>query len=210
MGGTAPELGAPGGWIDRSDEDLMLAYRRGETAAFEALLRRHERGVYRFALRFLGDRMKAEEVTQESFLRIIRAASRYEPRASFRAYLYRIARNLCLDLVRRKPREMRAADRPADCGAAGLEEAADQRPGPESRAGADQMRALIGRALRRLPPEQREVFLLKEVREMSLQDVAEVTGANLNTVKSRLRYALLRLREELESQGIGGEIGDAL
>jgi len=194
---------------ERSDEELMLAYRRGETASFEALLKRHGAGIHRFALRFLGDRMQAEEVVQESFLRVIRAASRYEARSSFRNYLYRIARNLCMDLLRKRPREPLSAEGTDDSGSP-VECVADPNPGPEIRVGSEQVRLVIHRALRGLPPEQREVFLLKEVRGMRLQDVADVTGANLNTVKSRLRYALQGLRTELVRRGMGKENGDAL
>ena len=192
---------------ERSDEKLMLAFQKGDTKAFEILLTRHERDVYRFALRMLGDSMQAEEVAQESFLRVIQSAGRYKAKAGFRNYLYRIARNLCIDLLRRRPRE--AARPPAgDAGPEQTPEAIpDRNPGPENHVGAEQLRSAIRRALLTLPADQREAFLLKEVKDMKLQDVAIITGANLNTVKSRLRYALLRLREHLAEEGIGKEIG---
>jgi RNA polymerase sigma-70 factor (ECF subfamily) len=183
----------------------MLAYKQGDTRAFETLLSRHEKGVYGFALRMLGDSMLAEEVAQESFLRIIQSASRYRANASFRNYLYRIARNLCVDLLRKRPREPRTPD--LDAGSPGTPEGIPNgNPGPESNAGAAQLRSAIRRALATLPEDQREAFLLKEVEGMKLQDVAAITGANLNTVKSRLRYALMRLREHLSQEGIGKEI----
>jgi RNA polymerase sigma-70 factor, ECF subfamily len=188
---------------ERSDERLMLAYQKGETRAFEVLLTRHEKGVYRFAVRMLGDRTQAEEVTQESFLRVIQSVSRYKASASFRNYLYRIARNLCVDLLRRRPREIRPAGTGHDEATEGIP---DRNPGPENHVGAEQLRSAIRRALASLPQDQREAFLLKEVRDMKLQDVASITGANLNTVKSRLRYALIRLREHLSEQGIGEEM----
>lgn len=190
----------------RSDEQLMLAYQQGDTGAFEILLTRHERGLYGFALRMLGDRMLAEEVTQESFLRVIQSASRYRAKASFRNYLYRIARNLCVDLLRKRPREPRTPD--LDAGCPGTPEGVPNgNPGPEDNAAAVQLRSAIRGALATLPEDQREAFLLKEVKGMKLQDVAAVTGANLNTVKSRLRYALARLRELLAEQGIEKEMG---
>jgi RNA polymerase sigma-70 factor (ECF subfamily) len=191
---------------ERSDEQLMLAFQKGEPKAFETLLTRHEKGVYRFALRMLGDSMQAEEVAQESFLRVIQSASRYKARAGFRNYLYRIARNLCIDLLRKRPREARLPE--VEGGSAGtVEGVPDRNPGPENSAGAGQLRAAIRRALLRLPADQREAFLLKEVKDMKLQDVATITGANLNTVKSRLRYALRSLREHLTEEGIGKEMG---
>lgn len=211
VGATALDPGGSPGWRqrldERSDEHLMLAYQRGETRAFEILLTRHEKGVYRFAVRMLGDRAQAEEVAQESFLRVIQSASRYRASACFRNYLYRIARNLCVDLLRRRPR---GEGRPTSA-ETGHPEASegipDRNPGPENHVGAEQLRSAIRRAIASLPPDQREAFLLKEVRDMKLQDVATITGANLNTVKSRLRYALIRLREHLCEQGIGEEMG---
>jgi RNA polymerase sigma-70 factor (ECF subfamily) len=191
---------------ERNDEQLMLAFQKGDTQAFEILLTRHEKGVYRFALRMLGDSMQAEEVAQESFLRVIQSAARYKPKAGFRNYLYRIARNLCIDLLRRRPREPRPLA--GDVGPEGTPEGIpDGNPGPENHVGARQLRSAIRRALEALPEDQREAFLLKEVKDMKLQDVATVTGANLNTVKSRLRYALIRLREHLSEEGIGKEMG---
>lgn len=197
------------GWrpplVERSDEQLLLAFQKGDTQAFETLLTRHEKGVYRFALRMLGDSMLAEEVAQESFLRIIQSASRYRAKASFRNYLYRIARNLCVDLLRKRPREPRTPD--LDAGSTGTPEGIpDETPGPENNAEAAQLQLLIRRALATLPADQREAFLLKEVKGMKLQDVAAITGTNLNTVKSRLRYALARLRENLTEQGVGKEM----
>ncbi len=198
------------GWrpalVERSDEQLMLAFQKGDTQAFEMLLTRHEKGVYGFALRMLGDSMLAEEVAQESFLRIIQSASRYRAKASFRNYLYRIARNLCVDLLRKRPREPRTPD--LDAGSPGTPEGIpDGNPGPENYVEAAQLRSAIRRALATLPADQREAFLLKEVKGMKLQDVAAITGANLNTVKSRLRYALTRLREHLPSRESGRRWG---
>jgi len=193
------------GWrpalAERTDEQLMLAYQQGDTRAFETLLTRHEKGVYGFAFRMLGDSMLAEEVAQESFLRVIQSASRYRAKASFRNYLYRIARNLCVDQLRKRPREPRTPE--LDAGSPGTAEGIPSgNPGPENNVGAAQLRSAIRRALATLPDDQREAFLLKEVRGMKLQDVAAITGANLNTVKSRLRYALTRLREHLSQQGV--------
>ncbi len=192
-----------------SDEELVTAYQRGEPQAFEALLKRHERGVFNFSLRMLGNRMEAEEVTQESFLRFIRASSRYRTETGFRNYLYRIARNLCLDLLRKRSRG--SVETPEAAGPEGrMESIPNGNPGPDAQADASRIRQALRKALRALPPEQREVFLLKEVRDMKLQDVASVTGTNINTVKSRLRYALLALREQLTREGLGKEAGHAV
>ena len=189
---------------EQTDEELMLALQKGETAAFDVLLKRHERGVYTFAKRHLGNRMQAEEVTQESFLRVIKASSRYKPTAGFRNYLYQITRNLCLDILRRRAKGLEEAVAESNPGTL-PESVPNGNPGPESKAGANQLRSALQRALDELPQEQREVFLLKEVKDLKLQDVARVTGTNPNTVKSRLRYALANLREKLSADGVGRE-----
>jgi len=150
--------------------------------------------------------MQAEEVAQESFLRLIQASSRYRAESSLRNYLYRIARNHCLDLLRKKSRKSEVAEdflKPTGT----MESVANGNPGPDFHADANQTRQALRTALGNLPAEQREVFLLKEVRDMKLQDVATVTGSNINTVKSRLRYALLNLREQLTREGLGREAG---
>ncbi len=194
---------------ERSDEELVTAYQKGESLAFEILLKRHEKGVFNFSLRMVGKRMEAEEVTQESFLRFIRASSRYRSESGFRNYLYRIARNLCLDLLRKRSRGGEVTPEAAAPNG-NLESVPNGNPGPDDQADAQRTRQALQQALRALPPEQREVFLLKEVRDMKLQDVAAVTGANINTVKSRLRYALHGLREQLTREGLGKEAGHAV
>ncbi len=194
---------------ERSDEDLMLAYKKGDPAAFEVLLKRHEKGVYGFALRFLNSRAMAEDVTQESFLRVIRASAGYKASASFRNYLYRIVRNLCLDLLRKKAKEGQETGKGLDLERL-IDSIPDVNPGPELHTDARQTRLALYKALQSLPAEQREVFLLKEIKDMKLQDVAKVTGTNLNTVKSRLRYALFSLREQLSREWRGKEAGHVM
>ena len=194
---------------ERTDEELMAAYQKGDTRAFEILLRRHERGVFGFAMRMLGNRMQAEEATQESFLRLIQASSRYRADANLRNYLYRITRNLCLDILRRKSTKLEVGEDTMRAGGS-VESAPSGHPGPERDADSRQTLEALQRAIGKLPEEQREVFLLKEVKDMKLRDVAAVTGSNLNTVKSRLRYALQNLREQLAGEGFGKETGHAV
>lgn len=195
---------------ERSDDELMMAYQKGDLSAFEALLKRYEKGLYHFSLRLLDNRMLAEDVTQEAFVRVIKASSRYKASTSFRNYLYRIARNLCLDILRKRTSEGHRETGDGSGSGEILDAVPDNSPGPESLADTRQVRMALHQALSNLPPEQREVFLLKEVRDMKLQDVATVTGTKLNTVKSRLRYALLNLREQLSPEGEGKEAGDGM
>src|SRR3954454_13115342 len=87
---------------DRSDEELMLAYQRGEVRAFEALTLRHRGPVFNFILRFTGDRARAEDLLQEAWLKVVRGAGDYQPKARFTTWLYTLARNLCVDSSRKE------------------------------------------------------------------------------------------------------------
>src|SRR5438132_12215052 len=94
---------------ERSDEELLAAFQQGDVGAFEALLRRHRAPLFTFLLRMLGDRERAEDLAQETFLRIVKGAAAWEQRARFQTWLYTIARNLCVDASRRD--KFRRADR---------------------------------------------------------------------------------------------------
>src|SRR3989475_11997360 len=112
---------------ERTDEELLAAYQQGDPGAFEALLRRHRAPLFTFLLRMLGDRQRAEDLAQETFLRIVKGAPAWERRARFQTWLYTVARNLCIDQSRRDP--FRRAGRP-DAGRTRREPPmGDSRPG---------------------------------------------------------------------------------
>ena len=190
---------------DPSDEELMQRFQRGEAPAFEALMRRHRTAIHSFLRRQVGEAARAEDLLQETFLRVIRHAPGWSPKALVRTWLFTIARNLATDEARRRP--FRAAD-PLDAPAAGglslAERAADPARGPDEAASDAQLRPLLEAALAALPAEQREVFLLREHAGLSFPEIAEATGVNENTVKSRMRYALLALRDRLAAAGVEG------
>lgn len=185
----------------------MRRFQRGDARAFEVLMRRHRTPLHGFLCRLLGDRTRAEDLTQEAFLRVVKEASRWEPRALVRTWLYAMARNLAADEGRR--RAVRLVE-PLDAALApGVDGAQRPRPPPASdgRAPDDaasdaQLRPLLEAALAALPVEQREVFLLREHAGLSFPEIAEATGVNENTVKSRMRYALLGLRDRLAAAGV--------
>jgi RNA polymerase sigma-70 factor (ECF subfamily) len=190
---------------DETDEQLMRKFQRGDARAFETLMRRHRTKVHSFLCRLVGDRARAEDLLQETFLRVVKGAAGWEPRAAVRTWLFTIARNLAADEARRRVfRETEPLDAPGPGG--------DPRPEPAAEAGAARapddaagdalIRPRLEAALLALPPEQREVFLLREHADLSFPEIAAATGANENTVKSRLRYALLALRERLAAEGI--------
>jgi len=188
--------------IDDTDEDLMVRYQRGEVRAFEVLLTRHRRAVYNFILRFVGDRETAEDLLQEAFMRVIKGAEAYKRQAKFTTWLYTIARNLCVDQTRRrKHRKHASLDAPMDATAESgtLLDVIPSGDMASDRISANkQLHATMQRAIAGLSEDQREVFLMREFLDMPFKQIADVVGVPENTVKSRMRYALEKLRLELD------------
>jgi RNA polymerase sigma-70 factor (ECF subfamily) len=188
---------------DASDETLMIRYQRGDREAFTVLVRRHHRTLYNFVRRQLRHPTLAEEVTQEVFLRVVQNASEYKHEARFATWAYAIARNLCVDQLRKaEHRRHPSLDQPLgpgdDARALG-DYVSDPKPqgNAERGAAAAQIRAMLIQAVEMLPDDQRETYLLRELGNLSFKEIAEVTGVAENTAKSRMRYALERLREKL-------------
>lgn len=167
-----------------SDERLMLDFSQGSAAAFNELFQRYKQPLYGFFRRRLADSAHAEELTQETFLAILRAAGRYEPRALFRTYLYAVAFRI-LRAHRRK-----SAFRAAFWGVS--------RPGAEAvaRESGDTSLAL-GQALGKLDTAEREILLLREFEQLEYAEIADLLELPLNTVRSRLFRARMALREIL-------------
>jgi RNA polymerase sigma-70 factor (ECF subfamily) len=179
------------------DVALMLRYRAGDVAAFDVLYGRHKGRLYRYFMRHCGQPELAADLFQETWSRVIRARQDYRPTARFATYMYQLAHNCLVDHLRRQGR--RPEDLVAD--PAGEEGGpADGAPGPEALAAGAQVAARLRRALDSLPPEQRDAFLLHEEGGLALADIAAVTGVGEETVKSRLRYALRKLRAALEEE----------
>jgi RNA polymerase sigma-70 factor (ECF subfamily) len=178
------------------DTALMLRYRAGDTLAFEMLYARHKGPLFRFLLRQCNDRDLAGDLFQEAWARIIKARLNYEPGALFTTYMYQIARNLLIDEWRRRGR------RPADQAGDGEDPDAQstQRSAADGAIGLEAAEA-IRRSLAALPDDQREAFLLREEGGLSLAEIASVTGVAEETAKSRLRYAVSKLRRSLLEQG---------
>ncbi len=185
-----------------ADEDLMVRYQQGEVRAFEVLLGRHRKSVFNFILRYVGDKETAEDLLQETFMRVIKGADAYKRQAKFTTWLYTIARNLCVDQTRRrKHRKHASLDAPM---------AADDDSGtlldviPSSEMASDrksvnkQLYQRLQGAIGALSEEQREVFLMREFLDMPFKQIADVVGVPENTVKSRMRYALEKLRLDLD------------
>jgi RNA polymerase sigma-70 factor (ECF subfamily) len=187
---------------DDSDESLMLRYRDGDVRAFEVLVTRHRKPVYNFILRFVRDGAHAEDVLQETFLRLVKSADSYEKTAKFTTWMYTIARNLCVDAARRgKHRKAASLDAPVgadDDGATLMDMVASSEAGADRNTINRELALRIRKAIDALPEEQREIFLLREVSDLQFNEIAQIVGIPENTVKSRMRYALEKLREALE------------
>jgi len=178
---------------EQGDEALMLRYRAGDAAAFEALYARHKGSLYRFMLRGSESKAVAEELFQDVWMRVIDARNRYEASAKFTTWLYRIAHNRLTDHYRRQskwqPYEGEIAEEEAgDC-------AIGEALQPENRAELNRLMQRLLECLAQLPPPQRQVFLLKEEAGLALEAIAESIGSNREAVKSRLRYAIRKLRQ---------------
>ena len=182
-----------------SDGDLMQAYAAGDARAFETLYDRHALPVWRFVQRSVQDAALADELVQDVWFSVVRHASRYEPRAKFRTWLFTMAHHRLVDHWRRhKPHT--SLDAETDDGASLADMlAAESGFGPERQLDSrEQAQALLD-ALAALPAVQREAFLLQAEGGFSLNDIAVATGVSIETAKSRLRYARTRLRETLEA-----------
>jgi RNA polymerase sigma-70 factor (ECF subfamily) len=170
---------------------------------------RHRTPIFTFLLRLTGERTRAEDLAQETFLRLVKGAAAWEPRAAVRTWLFTIARNLATDAARRQLlRATESLDAPSgDGGRPRHLPPAAEGPGPDRAAESSQLRPRLEAALAALPGDQREVFLLREHAGLTFPEIAEATGTNENTVKSRLRYALLALRQRLAAEGIVADNG---
>ncbi len=189
---------------DRTDEMLMLAYRAGDARAFEALYGRWRGKLYRYLLRQCGSAAYAEELYQDIWLKIIGARAGYEVTAKFSTWLFRIAHNRLIDHYRRHAGDAAAtyesggdidSDEESDPAATLIGPRAEQ---PEILLERKALAEQLVRHIDALPAAQRETFILSEEGEMTLEEIAAATGVNRETAKSRLRYAVAKLRQQLK------------
>jgi RNA polymerase sigma factor (sigma-70 family) len=181
-----------------SDETLMLRYGRGDTAAFNMLYRRHEMRVWRYLERNVGNRATADELMQEVWFAVARDAPSYRPAARFTTWLFTIAHNRMVDWFRTSRHQVSLETLGYEADSVVQQLTADPGAGPLAAAVAlDQAGALI-QAIEKLPNEQREAFLLQVEGDLTVEEIALITGSGFETIKSRLRYARTRLRELLK------------
>jgi RNA polymerase sigma factor (sigma-70 family) len=181
-----------------TDEALMSRYARGDVNAFELLYRRHEMRIWRYLERNVRNRAISDELMQEVWFAVARDAARYRPTARFTTWLFTIAHHRMIDSFRTNRRHISLDS----AGCEGETEipplAAEANTGPVATAISEDQAAALLQAVSQLPKEQREAFLLQVEGDLSVIEIAAVTGASFETTKSRLRYARTKLRELLQ------------
>ena len=187
-----------------SDEELMLSFQRGEVKSFEELYLRHKKPVYNYIVRYTNSPDESEEVFQEVFIKLHRAAPSYVPTAKFTTWLYTIVRNLCIDHHRKKIiRPTISMDETYEDGSTSLRDRlASEDPAQDALNSDLEISKILEEALTHINEDQREVFLLREKSGLKFEEIAETLNVSVNTVKSRMRYALESLRKYLEKSGL--------
>ena len=188
------------GLAQETDENLMLRFGRGEAAAFEFLYRRHESRVFRYLHRNIKSEAAANDLMQEVWFAVVRGAAKYQPSAKFTTWLFTIAHNRMVDMIRANHRlqSLDAGDDADPEAASPLERLADSaKLEPAAQVQSQDEAAALLNAVAQLPAEQRSAFLLQAEGDLSVEEIAAATGSNFETVKSRLRYARAKLRQLL-------------
>ncbi|ODT69859.1 hypothetical protein ABS71_08815 [bacterium SCN 62-11] len=172
----------------------MLRVKAGDAEAFNQLMDKYQRTVVNLVFRFTGDAENAEDLAQEVFLRIYRAAPRYEPKAKFFTYLYQVTLNLCRNererSTRRKASSLDAGEKAWDL--------PDPEVGAEALIQRQETAAQVQAAIQELPQEQRQLLILQRFQELGYEELAEVTAQTVSAVKAKLHRARLALKKKLE------------
>jgi RNA polymerase sigma-70 factor (ECF subfamily) len=186
------------------DEALMAYYQKGDITAFEELFRRHKRSVYSYIYRYTGNPEESEEVFQNVFIKLHRASKDYIPTAKFTTWLFTIVRNLCIDRHRKvRLRNNVSLDDYKDESSRSLHDVlASETPLPDSQSSDVEIGRILEEALNHINEDQKEVFLMREKSGLKFEEIAQVIGVSVNTVKSRMRYALENLKKYLEKSGL--------
>jgi RNA polymerase sigma-70 factor, ECF subfamily len=183
-----------------TDEELVARSISGDTESFNELILRWERPIYALAYRTIGREEDARDVCQETFLRAFRALPGFRGQAKFSSWLYRIALNLCRDWMRRE-RRAPVVQVPEDTDPMELAAAVEPSESIEDLVARRDLTRIVERVMARLPEEQRTAIVLKEYHGLTFQEIADLVGCPLSTVKTRLYQGLTVLRRELEKDG---------
>ncbi len=177
---------------DASDSELIRKYRRGEVGAVDCLVRRHQKRLFGFIMNMVQNHATAEDIFQETWLRALRALDAYRDE-NFTAWLVKIARNIIIDRSRKREPEL-ALDKEDGEGRAQIENMPDPTPDPAANAEFSDVGRMIFEAVSKLPPEQREVFLMRVEAGLSFKEIAAIQRVSINTALGRMHYAVERLR----------------
>jgi RNA polymerase sigma-70 factor (ECF subfamily) len=195
-----------------SDEELVIQFRRGQTEAFGALVRRYERELYGYLRRYLGNPSLADDVFQNTFLQVFTKIGQYEPGRPVRPWLYTIATHQAIDALRRQNRHPSVSldqhrEMSADGAVHGIVELLEsQTPGPSERVQGEEIRERVRESVARLPDFLRQVVILAYYQGMKYRDIAEILDIPVGTVKSRLHTALVKLQENWAASATLGEV----
>jgi len=200
VGRLSKQNGTGSRGMTRTDEELVARAQGGDVESFNQLIVRWERPIYALAYRVIGKEEDARDVCQDAFLRAYRALPGFKGQAKFSSWLYRIALNLCRDWIRRQ-RRAPVSQLPEDMDA--IELASEKGPveSIEDLVARRELSAIVEEAMSELSEEQRTAIILKEYHGMTFQEIADMQGCPLSTVKTRLYQGLSLLRRRLEQQG---------
>ena len=184
-----------------SEEQLIRRAQQGDNGAFEELLLLHQKKVYNLCLRMSANPDDALDLSQEAFLRAWRSLGQYQFEASFSTWLFRLTSNICIDFLRRKKRRQETSlTESYDDSDEGAElSVPDAQPGPEQQAMTNETKIELARAMEQLSPEHREILQLRVIEDLQYEQIADILGVRVGTVKSRLARARLSFRKILKA-----------
>ena len=184
-----------------SEEQLIRRAQQGDNGAFEELLLLHQKKVYNLCLRMSANPDDALDLSQEAFLRAWRSLGQYQFEASFSTWLFRLTSNICIDFLRRKKRRQETSlTESYDGSDEGAElSVPDAQPGPEQQALTNETKIELARAMEQLSPEHREILQLRVIEDLQYEQIADILGVRVGTVKSRLARARLSFRKILKA-----------
>ncbi len=202
------KVGSPAHPQNLGDHELVERYLQGEATAFDLLLKRYQSGIYFMIRQYFPREERAEEIFQEVFLKVLERLRSLESSGSLRAWLYTLCRNHCIDRLRYEARRPEIPESPqeGEDHLSFLSQTPDDSPDAAALAYRHELSRGLAQALLSLPLEQRETFVLREQGGLSLEEIAELMQVSVNTVKSRMRYALSHLRKSLRHQGFVKEV----
>lgn len=183
--------------MDHQEQSWIASARNGDEAAFGQLVQKYQKRVYTLTVRMCPTPELAEEAAQEAFLSAWQGLPFFRGDSAFSTWLYRLASNACVDLLRKERRHQGTS---LDDDAAGAE-IPDTKPTPEEAAETKELRAQIEAGLRQLSPEHRAVLILREIQQLNYEEIADVLSLDLGTVKSRISRGRRQLRDFLKEQG---------